>query len=318
MTVTSPAVFLQNGSYSASPIRRAFASIMRPGIVGSADLQVQPNGVNNMTVNIGTGAAWIPGTELAATQGYYFFENISAVVNKSVAASDPTNGRRDLVVARIKDQEFSGLLNTADFEVITGTPAASPADPTVPANCLVLARLTVAAGVTIINAGAITDLRTTYTGQARTTALGGILVCTTTTLPTTNLYNGLTVWTTDAKALYVYNGSTWDLVTSYAAPWSTATLVNSWANFGSGNQDAQYRKIGDIVYVRGMVKNGTTTAGTTIYNLPVGYRPLTQQVFPTIDGNNAIGRFDVTTAGNLIIQVGANNAFLINGSFSTS
>lgn len=296
MTVTSPAVFLQNGSYSASPIRRALASIIRPGIVGVNDLAVSANGVANMSVNIAIGGAWVPGTELAAVQGYYFFENITAVINKSVAASDPTNGRRDLVVARIKDQEYSGLLNTADVEVVTGTPAASPVDPTVPANSLVLARLTVAAGVTAIVTGSIADLRTTYTGQARSAALGGLIVATSTTFPTTNLYNGLTVWAIDNKTMYVYNGSTWDLFGQAPGVWGAPTLLNSWTNFGAPHQVAQYRKIGDMVYCRGLIKLGTINA--VAFNLPVGFRPPADLLFTSTDAG-AVGEISVSSAGDV-------------------
>lgn len=315
MTVTSPAVFLQNGTYSATPIRRAFASIMRPGIVGAGDLLVSANGVANMTVNIAVGSAWIPGTELA-TQGYYFFENITSILNKSVAAADAINGRRDLVVARIKDQEFSGLVNTADIEVITGTPAASPADPTVPANCLVLARLTVGAGVTAIVTGSITDLRTTYTGQSRSAALGGLVIATSTTLPTTGLYNGLPVWAIDNKTLYVYNGSSFDVITAIAGLWSTPTLLNSWVNAGGVYQVAQYRKIGDVVQLRGSVKNGTV--GTAMFNLPTGFRPPAQLVFATLDGLNAAARFDVEAGGNVSMLTGNNGQFNLQAQFSVT
>jgi hypothetical protein len=310
MTVTSPAVFLQNGSYGASPIRRALASIIRPGIISAGDLAVSQNGTPNMSVNIATGAAWVPGTELPASQGYYFFENITAVLNKSVAASDPTNGRRDLVVARIKDQEFSGLLNTADIEVVTGTPAASPADPTVPANCWVLARLTVAAGVTTIVTGNITDLRTSYPTQTRSAALGGFIPILSSNPPTSGLYPGLPLWATDAKGLYVYNGTTFDLVTTVPTAWVAPTLLNSWANFGAPHQVAQYRKIGDMVYCRGLIRLGTF--GSAAFTLPAGFRPPASVIFTSAD-NATPGEVTVDVSGNVIPTATNNTYQSLNG-----
>jgi hypothetical protein len=132
-----------------------------------------------------------------------------------------------------------------------------------------------------------------------------------------NVDVGDMIFQSDTKLLYVYNGSTWDLLSSVPTAWTAPTLLNSWVNYGAGNVDAAYRKIGDMVQLRGQVKNGTTTAGTSILTLPVGFRPTAQVVVPTLDGNNALARFDITAAGAVIIQVGANNAFGITASFST-
>lgn len=53
--------------------------------------------------------------------------------------------------------------------------------------------------------------------------------------------------------------------------WTAVTFTNSWVNYGSGRQAAQYRKIGDIVYLRGQIKNGTNN--NTAFTLPAGFRP---------------------------------------------
>lgn len=58
------------------------------------------------------------------------------------------------------------------------------------------------------------------------------------------------------------------------APWTNVTFQNSWGNYGSPFQECQYRKIGDIVYVRGLVqRTGGHTTAHTIFTLPSGYRP---------------------------------------------
>lgn len=76
---------------------------------------------------------------------------------------------------------------------------------------------------------------------------------------------------------------------------------NSWVNYGSWG-DAAFRRVNNEVYLAGLIKSGGTTA--VIFTLPVGYRLATQTgmsaglVFITI-ANGAIGRIDVTPAGNV-------------------
>lgn len=53
--------------------------------------------------------------------------------------------------------------------------------------------------------------------------------------------------------------------------WTNATLLNGWVNMGAPMNVTQYRKIGDIVYLRGYVYGGS--AGTNLFTLPVGFRP---------------------------------------------
>lgn len=53
--------------------------------------------------------------------------------------------------------------------------------------------------------------------------------------------------------------------------WKTLNLSSGWSN-PYGNDVAKYRKIGNVVYLRGLI-NGTAVAGNTIATLPEGYRP---------------------------------------------
>lgn len=148
------------------------------GVVRTGDFAVTQNGTPNMSVNVAAGGAFIRGT-LNANQGAYHVWN-DGTVNLSISAADATNGRRDLVIAQVRDAAYSGATNDARITVVTGTPAASPADPSLASfpNALVLARITVAAGDTAINTADITDLRTlanqsgkmpTFTTQALAT-----------------------------------------------------------------------------------------------------------------------------------------------------
>lgn len=170
---------IASGSHSAELFRDALQALVSgTGVVGSSDLQVTAHSPANMSVNVGVGQAVVPGT-LGATgvfpnnlnyQGYtgnvqaltqqgvyYCFNN--SLVNVTIAAADPTNPRIDLVVVSDPDAQYSGSSNTPVLQVITGTPAPSPAAPTCPASSIVLAQVAVAANATSIGSGNITDKR---------------------------------------------------------------------------------------------------------------------------------------------------------------
>lgn len=62
--------------------------------------------------------------------------------------------------------------------------------------------------------------------------------------------------------------------------WQPLTLQNGWVNYGGSYQVAQYRRSGDIVELRGLVKDGTFQA--TIATLPSNCRPPYWQLFAGI------------------------------------
>lgn len=78
------------------------------------------------------------------------------------------------------------------------------------------------------------------------------------------------------------------------------TFQNSWENYGTYG-DACFRRIGDIVYLSGLIRNGTATA--TLFTLPTGYRPEgttngTTHIFGTVaSGGTVNARIDITTSG---------------------
>jgi hypothetical protein len=156
MTVRTPGTFNQSGSYGAIDFRQLLASLIAPGVIKAADLLVSAHGTPNMSVDVAAGSAVVAGTQNPNQGSYYFFND--AVVNLVIAASDPTNPRNDLIVARIQDADYTPP-SAASLAVVTGTPAGSPVDPALPANSLVLARVRVDATVTTIVAGKVTDLR---------------------------------------------------------------------------------------------------------------------------------------------------------------
>ena len=134
MTLTNPPYAIQASSHGAQLFREAVASLITPvgGIIQPQDFTIAQNGSPNMTVNVGAGRIWTPGTSLATVnpgggayypQGLYYSEN-DATVNLAIAASNPTNPRIDTVIVQIQDAAYAGATNSASLAVLTGTPTA--------------------------------------------------------------------------------------------------------------------------------------------------------------------------------------------------
>lgn len=88
--------------------------------------------------------------------------------------------------------------------------------------------------------------------------------------------------------------------------WKDLILLNSWVEFDTSRTPPQYMKTSDgIVHLRGTIKNGTTTSGTNLFNVPAGYRPDFRHSF-SLDSNLLHGRIDVYPDGNVkVVTVSA-------------
>ena len=141
--------------------KQAMAYLFPQGSTGVAasgvltGLGVSATGTPSVSVQIGTGACVAQASALTG---------VSVLVNNStktldVLTANPVGGlpRNDIVV-------FDPGTKTID--VIVGTPNAVPADPTVPAGAVALARLRHSAGATSIPGASIDDIRS-YTGPSR-------------------------------------------------------------------------------------------------------------------------------------------------------
>lgn len=157
--VNPPWAIQARADHPARLFREMLASLRgQAGVIAAADMAVTQFGTPNMSVNVAAGKAVVDGTQSSAAQGSYLVYN-DATVNLTIGAADATNPRNDLVVAQVRDAEYSGANNDWLLAVIQGTPAPSPVDPIVPANSLTLARVRVnAVASSILNAN-ITDLR---------------------------------------------------------------------------------------------------------------------------------------------------------------
>lgn len=117
--------------------------------------------------------------------------------------------RRDLIIAVQRDAFYGDADSGFEVMRLVGTPSATPADPSTSAypDHVKLGRVTVAAGVTTITSGAITDLRP---ADLWTVALGGVLpVADDTARDALAPYAGMAIWRLDLKQIEVFDGTSW-------------------------------------------------------------------------------------------------------------
>lgn len=98
--------------------------------------------------------------------------------------------------------------------------------------------------------------------------------------------------------------------------WISPTLQNSWVDYGSPYTSGQYRKIGKIVYLKGLLKNGTVGSDdntNVIFQLPSNYRPQADMLI-SLASNGAFGNIKITASdGKIHAQVGSNTSFSLDG-----
>jgi len=165
MTISVSVV--DNQAYTAGPgWRYAFSSFLGSGglVEGATDMPVTALGTPNMTVDVGTGQAWVEGTYLTSSesgvvvQGSYWVQN-DTVYNLPIPAANSSLARIDLVCVVVTDSN-EGQAGTTGAAIIDvpGTPSASPIAPTPPVSSIVLAQINVGAGATTITSSDITLL----------------------------------------------------------------------------------------------------------------------------------------------------------------
>lgn len=231
----------------------------RPGIFDEDSLEVTESDTPAMSVEIKTGSCVVR-NQFSGGQGDYIATNY-AEFDVSLSASDPTNGRLDAVVVRIRDSFYSGATDAADVFVVEGTPSGSPAVDTgsFPDTCFCLAVVTVSAADTSITDGEITDERlldtyTTQTGQDNGTTVspftGGRILCDSTDIPLLYLTTGIERYDRDNGEVYRYDGSSWAFVSrdSDGAWIDYNPSLTNWT--ASSTTGTMYKTEGDLVHYR--------------------------------------------------------------------
>tara|TARA_R110000803_G_scaffold63024_1_gene123560 strand:- start:2995 stop:3375 length:381 start_codon:yes stop_codon:yes gene_type:complete len=97
--------------------------------------------------------------------------------------------------------------------------------------------------------------------------------------------------------------------------WTAVTFQNSWQNFSGSYQSVQYRKVNDVVEVRGFMKSGTLDS--TAFTLPAGFRPPSAFQIPSL-GGGVFSKTIVQSDGDVIPSGGSTSYFSTVFTFSIS
>lgn len=145
------------GIFGSAGVRLGAAMPQTAGGTNTGDFAVTQSGTPAMTVSVAAGWAYVAGST-TSTQGMYGVYN-DAATTLTVTANASGNPRIDLVCVTVRDAGYSGTSNDVIFQVVAGTPAASPVAPTLPASSLSLATIAVSNGASSILNANITDTR---------------------------------------------------------------------------------------------------------------------------------------------------------------
>jgi len=81
--------------------------------------------------------------------------------------------------------------------------------------------------------------------------------------------------------------------------WIGPSFTDSWVNYNTEyNQCGYYKDSENRVYLRGLVKNGTTGNNAAIFVLPGGFRPERRHLF-CVQTASGLGRIDITDDGRV-------------------
>jgi hypothetical protein len=90
------------------------------------------------------------------------------------------------------------------------------------------------------------------------------------------------------------------------APWKPASLLgfeHAWVVYEAGKRLPEYRKVGHVVEMRGIMKAGES--GRSAFVLPEGYRPKEEKVFLASAQEVAkFGRIQITSTGEVTPENG--------------
>jgi hypothetical protein len=93
--------------------------------------------------------------------------------------------------------------------------------------------------------------------------------------------------------------------------WSNLSFGSGWANYGSSYQNGEFKKVGDLVFLRGLIYR-FTGSGTTIATLPSGCRPPATMLFG-VHTNTGLGRVDINNGGDIFVVSGGTDWIQLNG-----
>lgn len=95
---------------------------------------------------------------------------------------------------------------------------------------------------------------------------------------------------------------------------ASSLLVNGWVNYGSTWETCAYRRVNGVVYLRGLIRSGTTSSGGggipyRFFTLPVGFRPGGASHTPIVS-NGAWAIINIHPTGEVAPNTNCNNGWL--------
>lgn len=263
MALASYAWGHDGGSYSGKDMRQLVEAVFlspASGIV--TGLSVTQQASPTSTVLVAAGKAIVQATGSGLTGAYHAWNDASM----SSPTIDPTttNGRKDRLILRVT----SGV---PALEVVKGTAAASPAEPTITGdNYLELALITLPSSTSNVTNAMLTDRRAwastagsivTCTSSTRPTVTrpgaalfetdknwlvvrnaadtswipqGNLVVCTSSTRPSPTA-EGVVIYETDTDRMFAYDGSVWRSRSAMGAHVATSqtTTSTTYADLGT-------------------------------------------------------------------------------------
>jgi hypothetical protein len=96
--------------------------------------------------------------------------------------------------------------------------------------------------------------------------------------------------------------------------WTNFTMLNGWVTFDT-YQPAAYRKVGDMVQIRGIIASGSQNLACCV--LPAGFRPPKDLIVPQLAGGPIAGvQIIRATTGDILPQTATTSWFTISTTFS--
>lgn len=99
-------------------------------------------------------------------------------------------------------------------------------------------------------------------------------------------------------------------VTGNFGPWTNLSYGSGWGDYSGSWQGGQYRKVGDLVQLRGLIAR-TSGTGILIATLPGGCHP-PKQILNQVNGTDAHARIDIGSNGEIYLAVGTPTNISLN------
>lgn len=316
-----------NGKTSEEGHYRLQTQILTGDVLGSTSLQVTQNSPAAMNVLV------LPGDFKIYTGANYSYTGWNtANVTLTITTADPSNPRITTIVAYVDKGAATSTSPPNNPGIIkltsvNGTPGGVPVAPNGTAiqsavgagnPYIILADVRVNAGVTSIVTANITDRRTqlniadnliqtqSLRDSSVTTAKLADASVSTAKIIDANVTTAK-IADSNVTTAKIGNNQVTAAKIEVQQTWIAPTLLNGWANFGSGFYTAGYYKDSlGIVHLRGLVKSGSLN--TAIYNLPAGYRP-SATFYTCSNANGAFAELQITATGDIKQGVGSTAAF---------